>query len=162
MAKGGTCKLCGQSAKLIKAHIAPNSFYQPCLSAQGHALLLRTEGYTSTLSTGIYDPELVCEKCERLFSPWDSYAKELLLDFDWGAAIWSDLTSPGVVKEQYDYPKLKLFFLSITWRMAATMACPPNPDPVAMRAPMDPGRVQEALEDEADEAHTGTDRDQAA
>lgn len=47
-------------------------------------------------------------------------------------------------------------------RRAVSVTCPPNPDPGAMRVPMDPGEVQEALEDEADEAHTGTDRDQAA
>ena len=31
-----------------------------------------------------------------------------------------------------------------------------------MRVAMDPGGVLEALEDEADEAHTGTDRGEAA
>ena len=46
------------------------------------------------------------------------------------------------------------FYVSVT--------CSPKPDPCAMRVARDPGGVQEALEDEADEAHTGTDREQAA
>lgn len=45
---------------------------------------------------------------------------------------------------------------------ATAVTCPPNPDPGAMRVPMDPGRVQEALEDEAGKAYSGTDRDQTA
>lgn len=44
----------------------------------------------------------------------------------------------------------------------AGLTCPPNPDPAPMRVPTDPGRVQETLEDEADEAFGGADRDQAA
>ena len=42
------------------------------------------------------------------------------------------------------------------------VTCPPNPDPAPMRVPTDPGGVQETLEDEADEAFGGADRDQAA
>lgn len=41
------------------------------------------------------------------------------------------------------------------------LACPPNPDPCAMRVPRGPGRAQETL-DGADEAHPGTDRDEVA
>lgn len=43
----------------------------------------------------------------------------------------------------------------------AKVACPPNPDPCAMRVPRGPGRAQETL-DEADEAHTGADHPEAA
>ena len=42
------------------------------------------------------------------------------------------------------------------------VTCPPKPDPPTMRVPTDPGRVPETLEDEADKAFGGIDRDQAA
>ncbi len=42
------------------------------------------------------------------------------------------------------------------------VTCPPNPDPVPMRVPTGRGAAQETLEDEADKAFGGTDRDQAA
>lgn len=45
--------------------------------------------------------------------------------------------------------------------LGMALTCPPNPDPGAMRVPMDPGWVMETL-DEANEAFGGTDRDQAA
>jgi len=42
------------------------------------------------------------------------------------------------------------------------VTCPTNPDSVPMRVPMGHGLALETLDDEADEAYTGTDREQAA
>lgn len=49
------------------------------------------------------------------------------------------------------------------WRrvLPSQLACPPNPDPCAMRVPRGHGLAQETL-DEADEAHTGADHHEAA
>jgi hypothetical protein len=120
MAETGKCKMCAQDRRLVRAHIIPESFYKPALETTGYAVMMRSEGYDSRMSTGIYDPRLVCEPCERLFSPWDKYGKELLLDFDWDGLIWEDLTSNGVILPEYDYGCLKLFFLSLVWRMGST------------------------------------------
>ena len=42
------------------------------------------------------------------------------------------------------------------------VACPPNPDPPTMRVSTGRGTTQETLEDEADKAFGGADREQAA
>ena len=42
------------------------------------------------------------------------------------------------------------------------LACPPNPDPGAMRVPRGHGMARETLDDEADQTFGGTDRDQVA
>ena len=67
--------------------------------------------------TGIYDTHLVCETCERLFSPYDDYAQRFLV-------ANREAASQVIHEEQviaynygpYDYQKLKLFFLSLLWR----------------------------------------------
>jgi hypothetical protein len=61
--------------------------------------------------TGIYD-SFVCQDCEKRFAAWDDYAAKVLRK--------QPIATPqGWDFAQYDYAKLKRFFLSVLWRAHA-------------------------------------------
>jgi len=117
------CKLCGQKKGLIEAHIIPRSLYRPLHDGSGTPKLGSNKPgfYPKRSPTGIYDKELVCGDCEKIFSPWDDYANVLLLS----DPIETNYITSGETKLAYqfqevDYPKLKLFFVSLLWRAAVS------------------------------------------
>jgi len=118
----GCCKLCGQTAKLIRAHIIPKSLYRDLRDSDGGVskLITNTAGvHSKRIPMGIYDPQIVCEDCEKLFAPWDDYAKWF---FDKNVPKFVN-NKDRVVAYDYgipDYQKLKLFFISLLWRAHAS------------------------------------------
>ncbi len=115
------CKLCGKDKKLIKAHIIPESLW-PHRKHGGMQKVYSSinKYYPKRSPKGIYDTSILCEDCEKLFSPWDDYAKELLL---------SDIEKDYIIEhgkkvcfeiKDYVYPKLKLFFISLLWRASVS------------------------------------------
>lgn len=119
-----SCKFCLRNRKLVRAHVIPNSFYRPLMEDDGFAWVAsnRSGTYPSKRSTGIYDHDLVCEECESLFSPWDLYGKQFLLDRNWDSEerFRARGESLALIVHDYDYRKLKLFFLSVLWRSAVS------------------------------------------
>lgn len=118
----GCCKLCGNTAKLVKAHIIPKSLYKVLRGSTGSVIkiITNTAGvHPKRIPMGIYDPNIVCEDCEKLFSPWDDYAKWFFekntpkVISNKGRVVAYDYGIP-------DYQKLKLFFVSLLWRAHAS------------------------------------------
>ena len=64
--------------------------------------------------TGIYDSPLVCAECEQRFNPPDNYAAKVLIE---GARAFRMVNHCGqrlaYQIDSFDYPKLKLFCLSL-------------------------------------------------
>lgn len=113
------CALCGQDRKLVEAHVIPRSFHRiDPTDRKPTRLVTNAAGrYTRKLPKGIYDPAIVCEECERRFSPWDDYAAELFLQsWDTFQRIQRQKEDIGFSLPSYDYSRLKLFFLSVLWR----------------------------------------------
>lgn len=118
------CRLCGEDKKLVRAHVIPKSFHRiDPTDPKPLRLVTNVPGrYSQNIPIGVYDAELVCLDCERLFSPWDDYADEIFLK------RWSEfvpIREAGIVAgyqfpTPYDYAKLKLFFLSVLWRAAVS------------------------------------------
>lgn len=118
-----SCKLCGLDRKLIRAHVLPRFCFADALKEEGYVIEVTnaTDRYNRKLPVGIYDRELVCEPCERLFSPWDSYGKFFLFDRDFSGEKRADCQrGSALIISEYDYTKLKLFFLATLWRAAAS------------------------------------------
>ncbi len=117
------CKLTGTEGKGVRAHIIPKSFYAlDQEEKQPFRLITNIKGhYSQKCPIGIYDTTMVTEEGERIFSEWDDYAKELLLD---NKSSFESVVHDGEVIAfqiaEYDYPKLKLFFLSVLWRASAS------------------------------------------
>jgi hypothetical protein len=117
------CKLCGLEKKLIEAHIIPRSFHRiDPNDKQPTRLLTNVEGrYTQKLPKGAYDSTIVCEDCERRFSAWDDYGDEIFLkSWDKFEKLERHGEIIGYSLPEYDYPKLKLFFMSVLWRAAVS------------------------------------------
>lgn len=112
------CKLCGEDRPLVEAHIIPESMY-PFDEPREPLLMVPSspEIYPGRSRRGVYDRELVCEPCEAKFSPWDDYANRLLRKEPGEHDYTCVDGEPRVYTvTPFDYPKLKLFFVSLLWR----------------------------------------------
>jgi len=118
-----TCKFCQQDKKLIEAHIIPRSFHEP-LKEGGQTPLIITskEGvFPKKSPIGIYDKEILCEECERKFSPWDDYGNKFLTqELQEERYLINNGEYLAYNFGQCDYVNLKLFFLSVLWRAAVS------------------------------------------
>jgi hypothetical protein len=113
------CKFCHQEGKLIEAHVIPRSFFEIEPGNLPRVASNKNGVFPKRAPAGIYDPQLVCENCERLFSRFDDYAQRLLLTNREAAnPIYLEKQAIAYVYEQYDYKDLKLFFLSLLWRVS--------------------------------------------
>lgn len=120
------CKLCGAIGPMIKAHIIPRSMYP---FDQDWAIQGGAEKYMFMLGgpkraithTGDYDSDLVCKQCEASFSPWDTYAFELLKRSNsWKPMQASNGALGAWMHDDINYELLKLFLLSVVWRAHAS------------------------------------------
>jgi hypothetical protein len=115
------CKLCEKDGKLIKAHIIPESLWPHRKSGGKQKVYSSLNKYYPKRSPkGIYDHTILCEHCEKLFSPWDDYAQSLLLTDIEGNYIIEHAKKVCFEIKDYDYSKLKLFFTSLLWRASVS------------------------------------------
>lgn len=119
------CKMCLKDKPLIKAHVIPAAFYR-YMKKDDRPLEIRSieKGVPKRRSyTGIYDKNILCEDCERLFQKYDDYAQKLLLPDPKGAdhIIGPDGQKEGYKVNNVNYHCLKLFFLSLLWRASASV-----------------------------------------
>jgi hypothetical protein len=112
------CKLCNQDRDLIKAHIIPRSLYKPLLEEGKPLSVLSSSPATHPQKSriGFYDTEILCQECERIFSPWDDYAQKTLLSEPKQGDYFIHNGQKLAFKMEIDYVKLKLFFISLLWR----------------------------------------------
>ena len=81
----------------------------------------KSEIYPKKQQTGIYDAEIVCEECERLFSKPDDYANSFFsADIPEDCFIIDKGEKFTYIIKNYDYHSLKLFFISLLWRASAS------------------------------------------
>lgn len=119
------CKLCGANRELVKAHIVPEAFFRVGRGPGDTALIMASsdpETPPKRRPIGVYDPELVCGECENRFQGWDAYAADLFinrLDEIFTPRV-VDGDTIGFVANDVDYPRLKLFIISLLWRASAS------------------------------------------
>ncbi len=116
------CRLCNQEKKLVKAHIIPRSLYRPLLEGGQPLTVLSTSSTSHPHKSriGFFDTEILCQECERLFSPWDDYAQEVLLARPKEGNFFILNGQKIAFKMDIDYTKLKLFFVSLLWRASVS------------------------------------------
>lgn len=117
------CRLCLQKKKLIKAHIIPEGFFRPLRSGNlAPEMYSNSPGnYPKRMPVGTYDPSILCEDCDRKMGLWDDYAQELLLKrFSEASVLQLDQQKVCWLIEGFDYPRLKLFFVSLLWRASVS------------------------------------------
>jgi hypothetical protein len=113
------CKGCGENKTLIKAHVIPKSFYMDLRASANHLNIVpsNTEERQVRSHIGDYDSNILCKDCDSIMEKYDDYGKKLLLDRK-ETFIEREKNDQLLGWEVYDfdYLKLKLFFLSILWR----------------------------------------------
>jgi len=117
------CKLTGLEGKAVDAHIIPRSFFaiDPKDKVPLKIVTNVSDEYTRRSFKGIYDRTIVTEEGEKLFSPWDDYGCEILLKrVDELELIHDERRVVAYQHQEYDYAKLKLFFLAVLWRAAVS------------------------------------------
>lgn len=117
------CKLTGKEGTPAKAHIIPESFYLFDKELNEPSLLVtNSKGiYSKRTWKGIYDDSIVTQEGERYFLKCDDYAFKLLVE-QFASAKPLELKGSIVayIYDNFDYDKLKLFFLSVLWRAAVS------------------------------------------
>lgn len=115
------CLLTGIEGKGVKAHIIPRSFYDLDYLQPLEIITNSETGYNGKSFVGIYDKNIVTAEGERIFSPWDLYAHQLLIS---GCDSFEKIVLDGKVialrTPSYHYSNLKLFFISVLWRASVS------------------------------------------
>lgn len=140
----GVCKLTGSTGELIRSHLIPRALTKP--EELGAGLLQAGKGQRPVRRrSSWYDPELVTEEGERFLSALDDWAVEFLRAQKLVWSGWGPMQalgelqavvpfSPyGIRRIRVEAPhKLRLFFLSLAWRAAASTL--PDFDDVSLPA----------------------------
>jgi hypothetical protein len=114
------CQLCGQEKALVDAHIIPRQLYK--LENQDLKIYSIHE-YSKKSRTGIYDgKKILCGDCDnKILGVFDNYGQTLLLKpFTEGNFLSEDGKNFFYKLDNIDYPKFKLFFISVLWRASIT------------------------------------------
>jgi hypothetical protein len=93
------------------------------LEQTGEVMRVYTDQYNygRRSPTGEYD-QMVCNECEQRFQPWDEYGINFVRTHKSGT-VGQPIGSPnpvGLIINDIDYARLKLFVLSMLWRADAS------------------------------------------
>ena len=71
---------------------------------------------------GISDDSILCEECERLFTPFDTHGFEVIMDALESKQIYKDRFGKecAYIAQKADYQLFKLFILSVLWRASVS------------------------------------------
>ena len=106
------------STELIRAHLTPRSIGRHVQGASSPNLLVSRTRYTKALPLGLYDPNILCQKCDGLLnSRYDDPAFELLRSFSGLPKVTGGVNAYFEIKG-VDCDLLSGFVLSILWRYA--------------------------------------------
>jgi hypothetical protein len=117
----GVCKLTGNSGQFVEAHLIPKALTK--LRGGNHFISGGQGDLPKKSFNSWYDGELVVRKGEAILAEYDTWAIRELRRLE---LVWSGwdcktlLPVPKRLVECADPGKLRLFFLSLLWRAAAT------------------------------------------
>ncbi len=110
------CRFCLERRQLIEAHIIPKSFFERIRTDEPN-ILVNESDYPKRSPQGVYDKGILCGRCDNTIGKWDQYAQEVLtMDMATFTTIVEQGIGNGAELSEYDYAKLKLFFISLVWR----------------------------------------------
>ena len=108
------CALCQKPKELRNSHIIPEFLYESLYDDKHrvHVLSVIPEQTNSIEQKGLRE-RLLCDDCETKFSRWERYAS---LALKGGVELTFSREGNIVFVGGLDYPKFRLFQLSIIWR----------------------------------------------
>ena len=109
------CRLCRENRDLRKSHIIPEFLYKPIYDSKHRLPMFRSGRGTKgkPRQKGIRE-KLLCEGCEQQLSRNEKYWHGVLFG---GTEIYVQSFQDRWVLSNLDYAKVRLFFLSLIWRM---------------------------------------------
>ena len=115
------CRLCNEEKPLVDAHIIPRSIYEEVKdSRDSHLVVVQNKDgtYPKKSRIGFYDSTILCSDCDGRLGKYDEYGKQLIFSLNTTSepVRTKDGRLVALKVSDYDYPRLKLFFLSILWR----------------------------------------------
>jgi hypothetical protein len=114
------CKLCGKDKELRKSHIIPEFFFKRYTPKDGTFLQAISPKlhHTPTCRRGYYE-KLLCADCEALTAKWDNAGINFVQTSEaWERKQYRDRFFFEI--NDFDFPNLKLFFMSILWRASVS------------------------------------------
>ena len=117
------CKFCGNETDLIKAHVIPAGLFRRLQRGKKPLEMMTNKAgeYTKRRPVGVYDSTIVCSKCESIWQEWDNYAQLLLADkLLNGRVQYHNNKKICYIVDNYEYRRLKLFFISMVWRASVS------------------------------------------
>ncbi|MCF8795319.1 hypothetical protein [Xanthomonas campestris] len=126
----GYCKLTGRPGAFVKSHLIPDALTKP--SQAGEPLFQYGDGpKPSRRWSSWYDTELVTRAGEDILSALDTWAISVLREHKPVWSGWGDMVQLGELHTKFDddhgirevstdTKKLRMFFLSLLWRAAAS------------------------------------------
>lgn len=110
------CALCHATSLLRNSHIIPEFQYKPIYDAKHrmHVISSDADKRDRFAQKGLRE-KLLCDKCELHISKWEDYACRVLFDDEVKLLSKSE---KAIHLHGIDYPKFKLFLLSLFWRMS--------------------------------------------
>jgi len=127
----GTCKLCLKEKHLLKrSHIITDFIYRDGkIYHTDHSIhkVDLTQVFRGKFTkagiqrSGEYEENILCQNCDSIIiKQYEDYAKKILYGkkLRLNERLLYTFTPDEVIIKNIDYPKLKLFFLSILWRSA--------------------------------------------
>jgi hypothetical protein len=110
------CRLCLGTDALCDSHIVPEFFYKPIYDEKHRFFVISSDPETKdrALQKGIREP-LLCQKCETKLSRFEKYFSEILHG---GRTVEASTQGSYLCLRGLDYPKTKLMFMSVLWRMS--------------------------------------------
>lgn len=139
-----TCRLTGETGRYVDSHLIPKALTRP--ETRGHSFLEAGQGTRPIKRpSSWYDNKLVTMRGEKILSEIDDWAIKKLREHRLVWSGWGPITSLHGINDSYgtdwgmrtvidsDWSKLRLFFLSLLWRAAASsrrefndVTLPPN------------------------------------
>jgi hypothetical protein len=112
--KFGICKLCLQQKKLCRSHILPEFLYKSLYDENHkyHVISNIPEKKNFKRQIGLWE-FLLCKECEAILQKYEDYVYRLLNVHQ----IQGEKYRNAFVINNCDYHKLKLFQLSLLWRI---------------------------------------------
>jgi hypothetical protein len=120
------CRFCEQDkVALAKAHVIPRSFFKRVRGKAKYSTELRASKKAVTekfQQAGHYDCEILCEDCERKFTPYDTHGFSVFTKVFENQNIYRDPNGfeCAYLLPNVDFRLLKLFVLSVLWRASVS------------------------------------------
>lgn len=110
------CALCHSTSLLRNSQIIPEFQYKPIYDTKHrmHVISSDADKRDRFAQKGLRE-KLLCDKCELHISKWEDYACRVLFDDEAKLLFRSE---KAIHLHGIDYPKFKLFLLSLLWRMS--------------------------------------------